>query len=143
MALGACASLGRNVFETPQVTFRDVRVAGLGLTGGQLEVLLNVYNPNGYTLNAAGMNYRLYADSVQLGGGSIDERFSVRGRDSSVVRIPVSFNYAGLGSAGRALLSRGVLNYRVLGDLTVATPVGNFTRPFDRVGQFSTLTSTR
>jgi hypothetical protein len=40
---------------------------------------------------------------------------------------------------GRQLLTRGVVNYRVLGDITVGTPVGNFTRPFDRTAQFNSL----
>jgi hypothetical protein len=35
------------------------------------------------------------------------------------------------------------VNYRVLGDVTVATPVGNFTRPYDRTGRFSTLSGAR
>lgn len=141
--LGACATLGRNVFQTPTVSFRDVRIQGIGLTGGQLEVQLNVFNPNGYTLSATGLNYRLLVDSVALGSGTIDQRFSVGGGDSTVVRIPVSFNYSGLGSAGRALLQRGTLNYRILGDVTVATPLGNFTRPFDRTGQFASLSGSR
>jgi len=28
---------------------------------------------------------------------------------------------------------------RVLGDVTVSTPLGNFTRPYDQTGRFSTL----
>jgi hypothetical protein len=60
-------------------------------------------------------------------------------KDSSVVRLPVSFTYAGIGQAGRALLSKGTINYRVRGDFTVATPIGNFTRPYDRTGRYSSV----
>lgn len=142
-ALGACASLGRSVFETPVVTFRNVEVKGLGLSGGTLDVLLSVYNPNGYRLEATRLSYRLLVDSLPLGNGVIDQRFAVQGGDSTVVRVPVTFSYAGLGSAGRQLLSRGTVNYRVLGDVTVNTPIGDFTRPFDRTGQFTSFGQAR
>jgi hypothetical protein len=36
-------------------------------------------------------------------------------------------------------MSTGSVNYRVTGDVTVGTPLGNFTRPYDQTGRFSTL----
>ena len=142
-ALGACASIGRSVFETPEVRFRNLEVKGLGLDGGTVDVVLSVYNPNGYRLEATRLNYQLFVDSIPLGTGAIDQRFAVQSGDSTVVRLPVTFRYAGLGSAGRSLLSRGAVNYRVLGDITVGTPVGNFTRPFDRSGQYTSFGQSR
>jgi hypothetical protein len=35
-----------------------------------------------------------------------------------------------------------MVNYRVLGDVTVGTPIGSFTIPYDRTGRFSTLGGT-
>jgi LEA14-like dessication related protein len=140
---GGCASLGRSVFEQPVVTFQDLRVNGLGLQGGSLDVVLSVYNPNRFALNATRLTYRLMVDSVPLGTGALDQRFVVQRGDSAQVRLPVAFTYAGLGSAGRQLLRSGTVNYRVLGDVTVGTPLGNFTRPFDRTGHFSTFGGTR
>jgi LEA14-like dessication related protein len=125
------------------VTFRNVEVKGIGLSGGTMDVLLSVYNPNGYRLEATRVSYRLMVDSVPLGDGVIDQRFAVRGGDSTIVRLPVSFSFAGLGSAGRQLLTRGAVNYRVLGDVTVNTPIGDFTRPFDRTGQFTSFGQAR
>lgn len=141
--LGGCASLGRRVFDEPVVTFRNVQVNGLGLTGGSLDVVLSVYNPNGFRLDATRLTYRVLVDSTALGQGAIDQRFTVQGGDSTLVRLPVSFTYAGLGAAGRQLLQSGSVNYRVLGDFTVSTPLGNFTRPYDRTGQFTSLGRTR
>ena len=138
-----CASVGRTVFEQPVVSFKDLRVNGLGLQGGSLDVVLNVYNPNRYALNATRLTYRLMVDSVPLGTGALDQRFVVQRGDSATVRLPVAFTYAGLGSAGRQLLRSGTVNYRVLGDVTVGTPLGNFTRPFDRTGHFSTFGGAR
>jgi LEA14-like dessication related protein len=134
-----CASLGRRVFEEPVVSFKGVQINGLGMSGGALDVLLGVYNPNGFDLNATRLTYRLMVDSTELGTGAIDQRFTVQDNDSTTVRLPINFKYAGLGEAGRQLLGSGTLNYRVLGDVTVSTPLGNFTRPFDQTGRYTAL----
>ena len=77
---------------------------------------LSVYNPNGYRLDATRLSYNvLVGDSVQFATGTVDSRFTVNGNDSSVVTIPVSFTYSGIGAAGRQLLNTGGVNYRVRG----------------------------
>lgn len=137
-----CKSVGRKVFKEPVVNFKDVRVNGLGLNGGSLDVVLSVYNPNGYRLDATKLTYNLMVDSVHFGQGQLDSRFVVNSGDSSEVRLPVTFTYAGLGAAGRELLNTGSVNYHVLGDITVGTPLGDFTRHFDQVSRFNALRPT-
>jgi LEA14-like dessication related protein len=140
-ALGAygCASIGRNAFAEPVVTLRDVRLQGVGLTGGSFDVLLSVYNPNGYRLDATQLNYNLFVDTLRFANGTLSQRFTVQEKDSTIVTVPINFTYAGVGEAGRQLLNTGSVNYRVAGDVTVATPVGSFKVPYDRTGRFSTL----
>ena len=135
----ACATLGRATFKEPIVTLREFNVSGLGLTGGSVDVVLSVYNPNGYKLDALSMTYQVDVDTVKVGSGALDGRFVVPENDSSLVRLPVRFTYAGLGAAGRSLVTAGTVNYRVRGDFTVATPLGNFTRPYDRTGRYSSV----
>jgi LEA14-like dessication related protein len=139
IASGGCSMLGKAAFQQPVVSLKDVRVRGLGLTGGSLDVMLNVYNPNHYRLDATRMNYRLNmaGDSMTVASGTLDSRFTVQDNDSTTVTIPVSFTYAGLGAAGRSLMSTGAVNYHVLGDVAVGTPVGSFTVPFSSVGRFT------
>lgn len=139
VALGgsACASLGRATFKEPVVTVQSVAVTGVSLTGSTLEVVLQVANPNRFALDAPGMRYRMEVDTVPVATGELTERFRVPARDSAVVRLPLSVSFRGLGAAGRSLLMSGTVPYRVRGALTVATPIGSFTHPFDRAGQFS------
>lgn len=135
----ACASIGRSVFKEPVVNFRELRVNGLGLTGGSLDVVLSVYNPNGFKLEATRFTYNLLMDSVDVASGALNDMFAVRSGDSSLVTIPVNFTYAGIGRAGQELLRSGTVNYRVRGDMTVSTPLGNFTRPYDQAGRYTPL----
>jgi LEA14-like dessication related protein len=136
----ACSTLGRAAFQNPIVNLRDVRVLGLGTSGGQLEVHLGVYNPNNYRLDATRLTYRVFVgDSVGLANGVLDTRATVQAGDSTIVRIPVAFTYSGLGAAGMQLLRTGSVTYRVGGDVTVGSPVGNFTVPYTASGQFNTM----
>src|SRR5947208_167158 len=140
MAIAGCSALGKQAFQQPIVHLQDVRVNGLGLNGGNLDVKLSVYNPNGYRMDATRMSYNvLVGDSVRFAQGTVDNRFTVNGNDSSVVTIPVNFTYAGIGAAGRQLLNTGGVNYRVSGDVTVGTVVGNFSVPYSSTGRFNAL----
>jgi LEA14-like dessication related protein len=135
-----CSVLGKSAFEQPVVHLRDVRVRGLGITGGQLDVLLSVYNPNHYRLDATRLTYdvALGSDgSTDVANGVLDSHFTVQDNDSTVVTIPVSFTYAGIGAAGRQILNTGAADYKVTGDVTVGTVVGNFTVPYSSTGRFT------
>ncbi len=140
MAGGACSAIGRAAFQQPVVSLRDVRIRGLGLTGGSLDVILSVYNPNHYRLDATRLTYRvnLAGDSVTVATGALDSRFTVQDNDSTTVSIPVSFTYAGIGAAGQSIINTGAVNYHVVGDVTVGSPVGNFTVPYSSTGRFTT-----
>jgi LEA14-like dessication related protein len=134
-----CSALGRQAFSNPVVSLKDVRVVGVGLTGGNLDVVLNVYNPNAYRLDATRLTYRVQVDSTPLANGVMDNTFTVQNKDSTTVRIPVSFSWTGLGAGMRSIFNTGAVNYHVAGDVTVGSPVGNFTVPFSQTGRYSTL----
>lgn len=141
-AVGGCGGLGKQTFAQPIVSLKDVKLTGVGLTGGSLDVMLNVYNPNNFRLDASRLTYTVMMDTVRFATGSVDQAMTVQSKDSTTVRIPVNFSYNGLGAAGRQILNTGSVNYRVLGDLVVATVLGNFTVPYDRTGRFSTVVGT-
>ncbi len=136
-AMAGCASLGMGGFKEPIVTFKDLRVRGLGITGGSIDAYLNVYNPNGFKLDATRLTYKVLVGENPLGTGVLDSRFTVQDKDSTTIRIPIDFTYAGVGAAGRQMMQSGSVPYTVTGDVTVATPLGNFTVPYTGSGRFS------
>ena len=135
-----CAALGKQSFAKPSVALRDVRLVGLGVAGGELEVVLAVANPNHYRIDANKITYHVFvSDSVPVANGTLDNRATVQADDSTIVKLPLSFTYAGLGAARREIMNSGVLNYKVTGDLVVGSVVGNFTVPFSTTGRYSTM----
>lgn len=137
-AISACASLGLGGgFKEPIVSFKDIKVRGLGMSGGSLDAYLNIYNPNGFSLNATRLTYNLMVGQNQLGTGALNSGFTVQNGDSTTVRIPIDFTYAGIGSAGRQMMESGAVPYTITGDVTVGTPLGSFTRPYTGTGRFT------
>src|SRR4051812_47039841 len=141
-----CSTLGKAAFQQPIVNLRDVAVQGVGLTGGQLAVRLNVYNPNSYRLDATPLSYNGLvgegSSGVNLAAGTIDNQFTVQSGDSTTVTIPVSFTYAGIGAAGRQLLNSGAVPYRFNGQVTAGTVFGTFNVADSSTGRFTSLCGT-
>jgi LEA14-like dessication related protein len=135
----ACAGVGLGGFEEPVVTVSNVRVNGLGLNGGSVDIMLNVYNPNNFRLDGTELTYQLWVDTIPFGGGTTRENFVVAGDDSTIVTLPLDFTWSGVGSVGRAVLNTGTVPYRVAGNLRVSSAVGAVTVPYDRTGRFSPL----
>jgi LEA14-like dessication related protein len=138
----SCGGLGRGGFREPEVNFKDVRVGGLGLNGGTLSIVLSVYNPNSFRLDASRLTYQLIVDTLPLGSGALDKHFTVASKDSTDVELPLRFTWSGAGGAVRNLINNGTVPYRVLGDLTVGSGVGDFTIKYDRTGHFNSMSGT-
>lgn len=139
----ACATFNPLSYQNPVVTVRDVQVNGLSLAGGTLDIVLNVYNPNHFKLDATRITYKLMVDTVTFGSGASDSRFTVQSGDSLQVPLPLTFSWNGVGTAGRQLMNSGKVNYHVLGDVTVGASVGTFTIPYDRTGTFTAFSGSR
>ena len=126
-------------FYSPTVGLRDVKMGSVGILGGSMDVVLNVYNPNDYTLVAPRVSYRVMVDSLTVGTGVFDSEISVASLDSARVRVPVPFTYKSISRAGRSAAGTGTVNYRVLGHIIVGTPYGRLSAPYDRVGQYAAI----
>jgi LEA14-like dessication related protein len=135
-----CRTVARHVFTAPTVAFRGVSLVGMGLTGGSIEIVLNVANPNPYSLSASQLTYRLLVqDTVEIGHGSAATALHVGGHDSATVRLPLDVAWRGLQAAGRRMASSGVVDYRVIGEIVADTPIGDRHIPIDQRGSFAAI----
>jgi LEA14-like dessication related protein len=143
-AAAVWASAGCGLFfETPEVDIAEVRVVSVGLVGATAEVSLNVMNPNGFTLKAKEVRYRLsFSDEDAAQGwhvlteGLTAEEIQVPARDSAGVRLSVPFRYSDVGRALGSLLDQGELEYRLDGDVKFDAPIKDIRVRFDRRGSF-------
>ena len=135
----ACAGYLRSEFGTPVVELRDVRIKGIGLQGGSLDLVLDVYNPNNYRLDASRITYALLVDTTSIAAGEITKLVTLETKKKSEVILPVTFTTRELLGAAAIITRMGSVDYTVKGELTVATPIGNFTRPYSGKGRFDSL----
>jgi LEA14-like dessication related protein len=126
----------------PEVGLASVHVGALRLDGADLDLRLDIHNPNRWRIDLQELTYQLSVDDVGVGSGATTAPFVVPARDCATLTLPVDVRWRGLGRVGRELLS-GEVEYRVVGHVRVGTPVGSISRRFDRTSRFSPLTGRR
>jgi LEA14-like dessication related protein len=135
LAVLALLISGCSVFyQDPTVRLLDVRVVGLGITSGTAEVTLEVENPNRFALEVREFIYLLEVAEgdgrwVELARGDVTESVRIGRRTTEEVVLPVPFQYRGAGSAVRAWLETGRIEYRMQGELTARAPSRTMTFP--------------
>jgi LEA14-like dessication related protein len=126
-------------FTRPVVTLSDVKMDGVGITGGSVLIVMRVYNPNDYGLEQPRVTYNLYLDDSKLTDGMYDADITIAPGDTAFVQVPASVSYVKAGLAGKSLVNMGSVNWRVIGNIYADTPYGRLGSPYDRVGRFSTV----
>src|SRR5688500_20367448 len=114
IALAGCATLGLNTFREPVVHFNDAKLRGLGLSGGSVDVVLSVYNPNRLDLNATRLTYRLMGADKELGTGALNNAGRGGDNDSTYVTLAGAVRRAGRGTAARQRRAAASIHYRGL-----------------------------
>ena len=124
----------------PDVKLHHLAVRNLGLSGGTLDVGLAFHNPNKLVLKGVGLSAGLDIEGTRFGDVLLDNPFTLAANDTTVLTVPLTFRWSGVGSAARALLDYGAVNYTIAGKFTVNTPVGaSFEVPFTGQGNVPLL----
>jgi len=122
---GGCASLRSMLsFQEPQIELKEINITGMGLTGGTLDLIFDVYNPNDYRLRSTRLEVGLDLEGTHFGDALIDRPLDLSPVNHSRVVMPVRFEWAGVGAAARGLLTRQALQYAVTGAALLDTPLG-------------------
>lgn len=135
--LASLASLGcesrREQIEAikdTDISVSDVEVNEISSDVIDLNITLDIYNPNDVTARLERMNYTIYANNVRIGSGSFEEPVEIppnEGRRTST-------NFIGqTTSAPAAVISaliRGEVVWRIEGVVYFDTPLGTFEQSF-------------
>jgi LEA14-like dessication related protein len=119
----ACAGLGDN-FKEPNVQLDHAVVRGVGLAGGNLDLIVKVQNPNNFTLYADKLEVGLDVQGSHLGDITYEDDFAVTQNGITTLTLPLRFGWFGVGSAVRAALGYGDLPYTMKGQATLKLPGG-------------------
>jgi LEA14-like dessication related protein len=124
-AMTGCATLRNAIdFQKPDIALQEIHVTGLGMTGGTLDLVFDVYNPNQYRLRSTRLEVGLQLASTDFGEALIDNPLDLSPQNHSRVVMPVRFTWAGVGAAARSLLQSQELPYAITGAVILDTPLG-------------------
>lgn len=132
--LAACATFGVPQFKDPDIQLNSIVVRGIGLTGGTLDLMLNVTNPNSFDLKGTRLDLGLDVEGTHFGDVQLNDAFNLPKGELTTVVVPMTFNWAGVGAAARSAMNYGTVKYTVKGTAGVQTPWGVEQVPFKRDG---------
>jgi LEA14-like dessication related protein len=140
LSTAACSGIG-DIFKEPEVRLDRAIVKGIGVSGGNLDLVVKVENPNNFTLHGTRLEVGVDVEGSHLGDITYDDDFSVTDNGTSTITLPLQFGWAGAGSAVRAALGHGELPYKMKGQLELQTPWGRRKVPFSHEGRVPLIRS--
>ena len=132
--LSSCASLARAAFSPPQVSLSEVQLLGIGLSGGTLNLVLAVHNPNAYEITGGRLEAEVAFEETQFGEIALERVLTLPPNDTTRVDVPLRFSWGGVGAGARGFLQRGSVSYVLSGSLIAVTPVGEQSVPVSTTG---------
>lgn len=124
----------------PKVQLHHLALRNAGLTGGTLDIVLAFYNPNKVTLKGVALQAGLDIEGKHFGDVAMTEPFSLADRDTTLLTVPLNFNWSGVSGAARSVLNSGAVNYGINGKVTLNTPANvPFDVPFSGQGSVPLL----
>jgi hypothetical protein len=124
----------------PDVHLHHLAVRNIGLSGGTLDVILAFHNPNPINLQGARVQAGLDIEGNHFGDIDLTNPFSLAGRDTTLLTLPLTFQWSAVGSAARSVLGYGAVNYTINGTATFTAPgIPAFGVPFSGQGSVPLL----
>jgi hypothetical protein len=136
LALAACGpGFSEGNFRQPRLHLDQVIVRGVGLSGGNLDLVVNVANPNRFDLRGTRLEAGFDVEGSHVGTVTYSDDYVVPKADSTIITLPLRFEWKGVGSAFRSALQYGDIPYTMKGQATLDTPVGKQVVPFTLSGR--------
>ena len=119
----ACSALGLN-FKEPDIQLDRAVLKSVDFIGGNLDLLVKIDNPNNFTLHGTKLQLGIDVEGSHLGDIAYNDDYSVTQNGQTTLTLPLTFGWAGVGSAVRVALNSGDLPYTMRGQATLELPGG-------------------
>lgn len=129
--------------KLPTVHVEALKLKRLGLNGADLELEVQLGNPNAFWVMLEHIQYQLDINGRRWAAGDATKSAQITEKGNSLIEIPISLDFLQIGQSAYQLLSGDrSLNYQFQGDLDLTTSLpllGQATLPFDHSGQIRVL----
>lgn len=108
--------------KAPGIKIKDVKIKKLNFTSADVVALVEVNNPNDFSMALKSFNYKLNINQKNWGQGEITQSSDIPKKGKSVIEIPLKLDLLSMGSAAAALLkNKSPLEYQLTGNATIDT----------------------
>lgn len=112
-----CSTL-QAIMEPPKVVIKSVDVSNVGIKGIDLNVNLQIENPNETTLTIDQFKYDLSIGDSSLINGLFKKSVDLKGKQTSLISVPVHLSYENSKTAVENYLFKSIRTYKLTGFLT-------------------------
>ncbi|MEP1152110.1 MAG: LEA type 2 family protein [Balneola sp.] len=129
------------IVKPPKISAPRLSVKNLSFTKAELELQLNIDNPNNFGVTLNKLDYKVDINGLKSVSGMTSSAIDVSKKGSNTITVPVSFNLIELGrSAYQLLSSNKPLDYSISGSTNFDATLpffdtSNYT--FDRTGSLN------
>ncbi|MGH1365688.1 MAG: LEA type 2 family protein [Calditrichia bacterium] len=108
--------------KLPKISVGALKVSSMNLTGADLELTVNMENPNAFGLNMDKMQYLFQVNGKKWGAGETLKNVVVGKNGSGSMTIPLKLNFLEMGTTVYQLLrSNGAVNYQLSGNMDLGS----------------------
>jgi len=124
--------------KLPAITLQSLKLKRLTLTGAELDLAININNPNSWGIILNSMDYGLTINKANWADGKVLDKVSILGKKENLLHIPIVLNFLQIGtSLYQEISSGGNLNYQFKGNARLSSSLemlGDINMPFDLSG---------
>lgn len=131
MTFSGCALLNANL-KDPEVKILDLSVSKMSAEDIDLDLKLNIQNPNDFALDVSKISYGLVLSGKPVTEGVFAHGAKVAANGSSELVVPLKFKYSAINNIITSFLNRTLTKeYELKG----AVDLGFFSIPFTKKGE--------
>jgi LEA14-like dessication related protein len=118
------------IFKEPEINPEKVDLKTLTVGGAEVEVAMNIRNPNGFELKVERIRYEIAFGGHPVGEGVLYEEARIENRAEKVYSIPLLLNFFEVGKDVHGLLQGESLPCSISGEIEINTEWGFLSLPF-------------
>ena len=123
----------------PHVSFDGLKVLKMGLTGIDLQLGLNIDNPNSFGFDLSQMDYSIDLAGSRVATGKTEKDFSVGSKKESTLTLPISLNLTELGGSILSMLKKQSIEVGISSSTVFNSPLGSMQLPMEMTQEVEIL----
>lgn len=132
LAAGLASCVGMRP-APPEVQLSGLEITDLSLSHANFLARLQLYNPNGVSLDIKGLKFTLFLNDVRVADGQATKPFTIAAEETGETAIRLSSSFLNLFQLTRKVQGQDQIAFRIVGEVTVGgLGVLNTTIPIER-----------